>query len=106
MANPDRTTVAQQAHQLVFHERAAVYGDVLDDHGRTAELWNALFRHKLKDGEQFQAEDVSAAMRMLKESRLQQTPGHRDSLVDIVGYCLTQEKAALERTKRAAKQNP
>lgn len=102
MANPDRTTVAQQAHQIVFNERAAVYGDVLDDHGRTAALWTALFQHKLKDGEAFEAEDVSAAMRMLKESRLQQTPGHRDSLVDIVGYCLTQEKAGLERLKRAA----
>lgn len=97
MTLPDRTTVGQQAQNLVYGERADTYGSVLEDHGRIAELWNVLFQHKLAEGEKFQAEDVSTAMRMVKESRLVSAPWHRDSLVDIVGYALTQEKCWNER---------
>lgn len=83
----------------MYGARQDSYGNVLDDFGRTAALWTALFADKLKSDAQFTAEDVPAAMRMVKESRLRNTPDHRDSLVDIVGYALTQERCWIEREK-------
>jgi len=85
-------TVADEAKTLVYGERAQAYGHPYDDFSRTADLWNALFRDKLHVLACFTATDVAAAMRMVKESRLQATPEHRDSLVDIVGYALAQER--------------
>lgn len=82
-------SVLDQAHELVEGHRGKDYGHPWEDFNRTAGLWNALFAHKLSSP--FTASDVAAAMRMVKESRLQHTPDHRDSLVDICGYARTQE---------------
>jgi hypothetical protein len=35
------------------------------------------------------AADVSPMMRLMKEARLCETPDHRDSFVDLIGYTLT-----------------
>lgn len=85
-------TIADEAKELVYGAREQAYGHPYDDFSRTAELWNALFHDKLNVLDGFTAMDVAAAMRMVKESRLQATPEHRDSLVDIVGYALAQER--------------
>lgn len=86
-AEPDtvKRSVAEQATDLVEGHRQKDYGAPHIDLGRTARLWSALFDYP------FTASDVSQAMRLLKESRLRNSPRHRDSLVDIVGYALTQE---------------
>jgi hypothetical protein len=85
------STVLERAQQLVFGARQDDYGHPADDFGRTADFWTVRFRHKLKDGERFTADDVPPAMRLVKESRLVNSPRHRDSIVDIAGYCGTQE---------------
>lgn len=82
-------TVLETAGELVEGHRGRDYGHPWEDFNRTAALWNALFAHKLKVP--FTASDVAAGMRMVKESRLQHSPRHRDSLVDICGYARTQE---------------
>lgn len=87
----EHDTVLEAANQLVEGHRHFDYGHPYDDFSRTADLWNALFAHKLKLEHYFTASDVAAAMRMVKESRLQNSPKHRDSLVDICGYARTQE---------------
>lgn len=94
-------SVATTAEGVVNGDRAAAYGNVLDDFGRTADLWTALFRDYLKPGKSFKPEDVPAAMRMVKESRLRHSPRHEDSLIDICGYALTQEKVWLEQARRS-----
>ncbi len=87
--------VAQEAESLVEGHRQADYGHPAIDLGRTALLVTALLdgltigfgegQYRLK------AEDMSQIQRMVKESRLRNSPRHRDSLVDICGYALTQE---------------
>lgn len=77
--------VATEAIGLVEGHRQKDYGHPATDLGRTAKLWTAMFDHE------FTAEDVATALRMVKESRLRNSPRHRDSLVDIIGYALTQE---------------
>lgn len=88
---PIAETIMQEAQRLVYGERGATYSHPADDFGRTAALWNARFAHMLMAGEQFVPEDIAAAMRLVKESRLVASPRHRDSLVDIAGYAGTQE---------------
>lgn len=86
MCPPGRPlSVADEAAKLVEGHRQADYGHPSIDLGRTAKLWTALFDY------QFSASDVAQAMRMVKESRLRNSPRHRDSLIDIVGYALAQE---------------
>jgi hypothetical protein len=70
----------------ILAERAAAYGNPIPNHERIAAFWTVKFRRKLKDGEVVTASDVAQCMRLVKESRLIETPGHRDSLVDICGY--------------------
>lgn len=53
------------------------------NHARIAAGWKVIF----EDG--VNPEKVALAMIWLKVARLLETPGHWDSLLDIVGYCLT-----------------
>ena len=65
-------------------ERRAVYGHPSANLEMIAALWTALLWPVTKYT--FTALDVCAMMRLVKESRLRQTPTHADSLGDIVGY--------------------
>lgn len=82
---PYSESILDEASRIVGGDRGKDYGHPYDDFSRTAALWAALFGHE------FTASDVAAAMRMVKESRLRNSPRHRDSLVDIAGYAQTQE---------------
>lgn len=77
-------SVLDEAAKLVDGDRQAVYGDATVNHQRIANLWNARFAEKMR--ERFTAAEVACAMRLVKEARLMQTPGHTDSLVDIAAY--------------------
>lgn len=100
---PWSESILSEASRLTSRDRQQAYGAPLDDFSRTAEFWNVRFGHMMKHDEPgFVAEDVAAAMRLVKESRLTNTPGHRDSLTDIAGYARTQEMCWDERERRAA----
>lgn len=86
---PESETVLEEAARLVGGHRGSAYGHPADDFARTAALWTALLGDRLTAP--LSADDVPALMRMVKESRLRQSPRHRDSLTDIAGYALTQE---------------
>lgn len=88
---PFTETVLDEAARVTAVDRQAVYGHPREDFARTAALWTARFAHKLREGERFEPDDVPPAMRLVKESRLVNSPRHRDSLVDISGYARTQE---------------
>jgi hypothetical protein len=72
-------SVVQEAMQIV-EKRGRDYGDPLPNFQRIAAFWSVVF------GQPVTPQQVAQCMRLVKESRLIATPGHRDSLVDICGY--------------------
>jgi len=83
-----KASIADEAKRIVSGARRAAYGTPEDNFARIAHYWNA---YALCKGWSvtFTAADVSPMMRGMKEARLAETPDHRDSFVDIVGYALT-----------------
>lgn len=83
MSDP-RTEILATAHELINGDRAKDYGDPQENFGRLAALWNAQLGKKL--AEPLTAQDVAYCLIQLKMSRLANTPGHKDSLIDVCGY--------------------
>jgi uncharacterized protein DUF6378/uncharacterized protein DUF4406 len=76
-------TVEQEAAQLVRDgERQKTYGHPRGDFDRVAGMWSAIL------GITVTAEQVGVMMIAFKLARLSQTPRHRDSLVDVIGYAI------------------
>lgn len=73
-------------------ERQMNYGHPNQDFQRTAGMWTAYLSHKLAPGAVVSMEDVALMMGQLKMSRLASTPGHRDSLVDLIGYAICYDR--------------
>ena len=69
----------------IVAKRGKDYGDPLPNHQRIAGFWSVVFGHPVTPLQ------VIQCMRLVKESRLIETPGHRDSLVDICGYADCQD---------------
>lgn len=63
--------------------RMETYGHPIEDFDRIARMWTAIF------GRHVETHEVALCMVAVKISRLVQTPGHHDSLVDIAGYAET-----------------
>lgn len=71
------------ATQIVRNgERQQAYGHPRDDFERTAAMWSGII------GKTVSAQDVALMMAALKISRLIATPGHRDSVMDLIGYTI------------------
>lgn len=87
-------SVMQEAEGLVNGARAAAYGHPQENFNRICSLWNAYLSGKYgADGYLYINEQDHAIMMILvKVARLQESPTHRDSLVDICGYAGTYEK--------------
>lgn len=76
--------ILEEAARITSKDRQQVYGHPKDDFKKTVAMWNGLFESKLV--QPFDERDFCLAMIAVKMSRLQKTPEHRDSLLDIVGY--------------------
>lgn len=63
-------------------ERQATYGHPAIDFRRTAQIWSGI------TGADITAAQVALMMIGLKMSRLISTPGHQDSVIDLVGYAI------------------
>lgn len=88
-APPDiKAEIADEAKRIVSGARRAAYGKPERNFERIAGFWTAYAKAKGWPIE-FTAADVSPMMRLMKEARLAETPDHRDSFVDLVGYALT-----------------
>lgn len=86
-AFPERApTPSERASELVNGPRQKAYGHPLPNHERIAAFWTVRLREKLKDGEVIEPHEAAACVRLVKEARLMETRGHRDSLDDIAGY--------------------
>lgn len=87
-ADADPTEPAEMTAARIVRngERQAAYGHPSDDFRRTAKEWSATF------GKPVAPLDVAIAMVQLKLSRLIGTPGHRDSIIDAIGYLICYER--------------
>ncbi|WP_181799332.1 DUF4406 domain-containing protein [Kitasatospora acidiphila] len=87
-ADADPTEPAEMTAARIVRngERQAVYGHPSDDFRRTAKEWSAVF------GREVQPLEVAIGMVQLKLSRLIGTPGHRDSIIDAIGYMICYER--------------
>lgn len=96
----------ERALNLIYGPRRAAYGHPLDNHQRIADFWTVRMRDKLKPGEVFEPFEVTALMRLAKEARLMETPGHEDSLTDIPGYAGVELDIHEELERRAGRTPP
>lgn len=84
--------IAGTAHDLVYGERAKTYGHPRIDFDIIANIWTGLLKDKLKDGVRLDPYRVAVLMTGLKLARLVQSPEHKDSRIDTIGYMLTMER--------------
>lgn len=75
-----RKHVLRHAESLITGDRQETYGDAAVEFEKVAKAWSAVF------GWNVTPEQVPQAMVLLKTIRLQQSPTHVDSWVDIAGY--------------------
>lgn len=76
----DRQKVLNEAKSLIDGDRAKDYGDAYEMHRRIAAGWSEIIGVVIKPHE------VALCMAWLKISRLVNTPGHKDSYVDLAAY--------------------
>jgi hypothetical protein len=73
----------REALHITTGPRRETYGHPSDNLGRTAKLMDAYLEGLPRP---MNAVDVTAVMICLKLARLHQTPGDKDTLLDIAGY--------------------
>jgi hypothetical protein len=66
--------------QVILSERGSVYGSSRTNHERISELWSGYL------GDYISPMQVAMCMLLVKVSRLTETPNHKDSIKDLVGY--------------------
>lgn len=86
--NKVKQNILAEAGRIVDGARRKAYGTPEDNFGRIADFWNTYLRCTGREAVLTSA-DVSPMMRLMKEARLCESPDHRDSFVDIIGYALT-----------------
>ena len=77
--------ILETALRITSGDRQNSYGPPAQDFRRTGDMWTALFRDKLKDGESFAPFNVAQAMILLKMSR-QLHQRKKDNWIDTAGY--------------------
>lgn len=83
-----KTWIVNEAKRIVSGARRKSYGKPESNFERIALFWNAYLINTGRQGN-LTAADISPLMRLMKEARLCESPGHLDSFVDLVGYTLT-----------------
>lgn len=95
-----RDFTLDKAKELINGDRKSVYGDAATEFGKVADAWNAIF------GWNVRVEQVPQAMAVLKMIRLQNSPDHIDSWIDIAGYTALGAETALRETIKVAPRPP
>ena len=87
--------VLEEAGRIIYGDREKTYGSPSKNLQVIADMWTAYLNgatDNLLGGRSFEAKDVAIMMILLKTARLANTPGHRDSIVDICGYAALIER--------------
>jgi hypothetical protein len=92
-------SILQEAHEVIYGDREAVYGDPGKNLRAIADFWEMYLYHKYGADFPIDYNDVCAMMRLVKEARMMNSPEHRDSAVDICGYAALQERVQSVKTK-------
>lgn len=79
-------SITKEAENIIFGDREATYGAPSKNLCLIADLWSAYLDTDIS------ATQVCDMMILLKVARLKNSPQHRDSMVDIVGYTLLKER--------------
>ena len=89
--------IASEALGIVNGARREAYGSPELNFHRIARLWTAHMINLglLVPGEFIHPEDVALMIDLMKTARLAESPGHRDSIVDKVGYALCYAEVVL-----------
>lgn len=95
MTEDIKETIADEAKRIVCGARREAYGTPEQNFERIASLWRVYLSLAHGYDDDITALDVAAMMRLMKEARLIETPDHRDSYVDLVGYALCGAEIAL-----------
>lgn len=85
-------TFLDKVKEVVAGPREKEYGDKTENHARIAKLWNMWLTETKEDGDAITPYDVATMMLMVKLARLMQSPGHKDSHIDIAGYVACMEE--------------
>lgn len=89
----DTPSILDEAKAIIYGDREATYGDPGKNLTAIAAMWTAYIRSRYPGYVvTVTSEDVAALMMLLKVARLANTPGHRDSLVDLCGYAALTER--------------
>lgn len=101
-----REQVLEAAIKMVNGGREQDYGSVENNFARIANFWTAYLQNRGFPSLILTGTDVALMMVMFKMARLQATPVHRDSWVDMAGYAACgaglnlSDPPARERTER------
>ena len=76
----NRSDFLKTAEKYINGDRAKDYGDVRVNHQQIADIWSVILGTKVT------ADQVLKCMIGVKLSRLNKTPDHEDSIVDICAY--------------------
>jgi len=77
---PAREKILDEATRIIYGDRQKTYGSARENMGRIAKIWSVAL------GMEVTEDQVINCMIGVKLARLVNTPGHRDSYVDIAGY--------------------
>ena len=91
--------VLERAISLIHGQRAKDYGDAQASFQRMADLVNPII--KKADGK-LTASDMALVMIQVKIARLQESPNHADSWIDIAGYAALGAQLAVTEPDKAA----
>ena len=89
--------VLEEAKDLIYGQRADDYGDAQSNFQRMADLVNPII--KKADGK-LTPTDMALLMIQVKIARLQETPDHEDSWIDIAGYAALGAQIAITGPER------
>ena len=89
--------ILEEAIALIHGQRADDYGDAQSNFQHMADLVNPIIRKA--DGK-LSASDMALVMIQVKIARLQETPDHEDSWIDIAGYAALGAQIAITGPER------
>lgn len=98
---PRTESILEEAGRLVDGHRGEHYGEPLDNHGATAEMFAVYLERKYGIRLPLDAEDTCWFNILQKASRDAEKP-NRDNLVDVAGYAENIQRIRDERLRRAS----